>query len=273
MPLTTTDLNRILEVAVVAARLAGQRAMEMIATVHPDIKNGNEMVTQADRICQDLIIARIKENYPDHGFIGEEGDTGQIFKQPPRSSQPFWWIIDPIDGTNNYAHKMLSFTVSIGVMYEGRPVVGVIFEPATETMFPAYADGPATCNGSRMSTTEENISEFSSIAVDSNFTNGIIPQPVINLMTRTRFRNLGTTALHLAYVAKGSLIGMIVTSPKLWDIAAGALIVERAGGLLTDWQGNSVFPIDTANYTGKKFDIISANKTTHKEIVESLKNT
>ncbi|MHC5073507.1 MAG: inositol monophosphatase family protein, partial [Planctomycetota bacterium] len=98
-------LSRILETAIVAARLAGQRAMEEMAYTKASFKNSEELVTQADTICQKLIIDRIKENYPDHGFIAEEGQDGGIFKQTPRGSEDIWWIIDPIDGTNNFAHK------------------------------------------------------------------------------------------------------------------------------------------------------------------------
>ena len=84
---------------------------------------------------------RIRETFPDHGFIAEEGTGGKIFKQPPRGSPQVWWVIDPIDGTNNYSHKMLLFTVSIAAMFEGQPIVGAIFEPATDSMFTAVKDG------------------------------------------------------------------------------------------------------------------------------------
>jgi len=267
---SNTELNRMLEVATVAARLAGQRAMELISMVHTNYKNGNEIVTEADGICQKIILDRIKENYPDHGFLAEEGTGGKLLKQAPRSSEPFWWVIDPIDGTNNYAHGLLSFCVSISVMYQGSPVVAAIFNPATESMFTAYSEGPAAVNNARISTTEENITKFASIAIDSHMENSQM-SAVFNIAARTRFRNLGATALHLAYVAKGSFVALIATSPKLWDIAAGALIIQRAGGIVTDWQGNHIFPVDPTDYDGKKFDIIASNKTVHKELISNLK--
>ena len=122
MALEQKDLSRMLETAIVAARLAGQRAMEEINYTKISVKGGTELVTRADRRCQEIIINRIKETYPDHGFIAEEGDDDKIFKQPPRGQDRFWWLVDPIDGTNNYAHCMLFFTVSIAVMYEGEIV-------------------------------------------------------------------------------------------------------------------------------------------------------
>ncbi len=137
MAVEQKDLRSMLETAVVAARLAGQRAMEAIDYVKVSVKNSTELVTEADRQCQEIILDRVKENYPDHGFIAEEGEEGRIFKQNPRGKDAFWWIVDPIDGTNNFAHRMLFFTVSIAVMHEGEPIVGVIFEPATDSMYTA----------------------------------------------------------------------------------------------------------------------------------------
>ena len=128
MTLSNTELSRMLEAAVVAARLAGQRAMEELRYVARSVKNGSELVTQADPICQKIIIDRIRETYPDHGFLAEEGTDGKPLKLAPRSDEAIWWIIDPIDGTNNYANGLLCFSVSIAAFYEGRPVVAVIFD-------------------------------------------------------------------------------------------------------------------------------------------------
>jgi myo-inositol-1(or 4)-monophosphatase len=259
----------MLETAIVAARLAGQRAMEEINYIKASVKNATELVTQADARCQKIIIDRIKENYPDHGFIAEEGDGGKMFTQPPRGGEQLWWIIDPIDGTNNFAHRMLFFTVSIAVMYEGEPIVGVIFEPATESMFAAVKDGEAQLDGRRITASEEAIDKFASVGLESHFDGGAPPW-ACELMQRTRFRNLGSTALQFAYVAKGSMIATIANTPKLWDIAAGVLIAEAAGAVVTDWQGGKIFPVDLNSYDGRKFQIITANKKVHPEIVELL---
>jgi myo-inositol-1(or 4)-monophosphatase len=89
-------------------------------------------------------------------------------------------------------------------------------------------------------------------------------------MERTRFRNLGSTALQLAYVAKGSMAATIANTPKLWDIAGGAAIAEAAGALFTNWQGQKIFPVDLDSYDGQKFQVIVTNKKVHSEIVELL---
>jgi myo-inositol-1(or 4)-monophosphatase len=278
MMLEQGDLSRMLETAIVAARLAGQRAMEEINFVKASVKNNSELVTEADVRCQQIIINRIKETYPDHGFIAEEGDEGRIFKQPPcltaqavAGAELFWWVIDPIDGTNNFAHQMLLFTVSIAVIYEGEPIVGVIFEPATESMFTAVKGGEAQLNNRRITASEETIDKFSSLGLDTHFDNGV-PAWVCELMKRTRFRNLGTTALQFAYVARGSLIASIASCPKLWDIAAGAIIAEAAGAIVSDWAGGKIFPLDMESYQGQEIQVIMANSKVHAELLQLIKS-
>jgi myo-inositol-1(or 4)-monophosphatase len=271
MVLEQKDLSRMLETAIVAARLGGQRAMEEIEYTKTSIKSTNELVTQADAHCQRIIIDRIKENYPDHGFIAEEGDEGKMFKQPPRGSDLLWWVIDPIDGTNNFAHRMLLFAVSVGIMYEGEPIIGVIFEPATESMFTAVVGGEAQLNGRRITVSEETIDQFASVGLDSHFESGVPPW-TCELIQRTRFRNLGSTTLQLAYVAKGSMIATIANTPKLWDFAAGLVIAEAAGAVVTDWQGQRILPIDLDNYGGQEFQIVAASEKVHPQVIEMLKD-
>ncbi len=271
MVLEQGDLSSMLETAIVAARLAGQRAMEEINYTKATVKNSRELVTQADAHCQKIIMDRIKENYPDHGFIAEEGEAGKLFKQTPRGDQRLWWIIDPIDGTNNFARGLLLFTVSVAVMHEGEPIVGVIFEPATDSMFAAVKDGEAQLNSRKITASENTLDEFSSVGLDSHYEDGV-PGWTCEIMRRTRFRNLGSTALQMAYVAKGSLVGTIANTPKLWDIAAGTVIAESAGAKVTDWQGQKIFPVDLDSYEGNTFLTIAANQKVHTKIIEMIRS-
>jgi len=270
MALEHSDISRMLEVGVVAARLAGQRAMEEIKYTKTSLKNDNELITEADAICQQLIISRIKETYPDHGFIAEEGDGGKMLFQPPRAGQPIWWVIDPIDGTTNYAHGLLSFTVSIAVVYKGRPIVGVIFEPATESMFTAAKDTDAQLNASRITVSSEQINQNAGFGIDSHLTDELAG-PVNKIMRQTKFRNLGSAALQLAYVAKGSLIGSIETAVRLWDIAAGVIITENAGGIVTNLAGEKIFPVEPEKYTGRTYCVLAANKKSYAQLLEIFK--
>jgi len=272
MVLEQRHISRMLETGIVAARLAGQRAMEEINFIKASIKsNKSEMVTETDRRCQQIIVDRIKETYPDHGFIAEEGGKDKIFKQAPRGTEPIWWVIDPLDGTNNFAHRMLFFTISIAVMHEGGPIAGVIFEPATDSMFTAVKSLETQLNGRRITAGKEKMDKFSSVGLDSHFDNNV-PDWACEIMLKTRFRNLGSTALQLAYVAKGSLIGAIHSCPKLWDIAAGTLIAETSGAIVTNWQGGKIFPVDLDSYEGQEMQVIAANKKVHPELLGLLKS-
>jgi len=165
---------------------------------------------------------------------------------------------------------MLFFTISIAAVYEGEPIVGVIFEPATDSMYTAVKGRDAQLNGRRINASKETMDEFSSVGLDSHFDDEV-PVWAREVMLRTRFRNLGSTALQFAYVAKGSLIAAIHTCPKLWDIAAGTLIAEAAGAIVSDWQGGKIFPADLDNYEGQELRIMAANRKVHAQILELLK--
>jgi myo-inositol-1(or 4)-monophosphatase len=270
MILKQVNLNRMLETAVVAAQLAGRRAVEQIDSVKASLKNGSDIVTQADLQCQQIAMDHIKESCPDHGFIAEEGPGGGMFEQMPAGDEPVWWIIDPIDGTTNYAHGILLFTVSIAAMCGGEPVVGVVFDPSADMMFTAVKGGQAQLNGRPITAGQEQISKLACVGLDSRYDQGVPPW-VCQVMQRTRFRNLGTTALQLAYVARGSLIATVANTPKLWDIAAGALLVETAGALATDWRGRRIFPVDLDAYDGRELPILAANTKVHPEFINLMK--
>jgi myo-inositol-1(or 4)-monophosphatase len=269
MALDHKDLSRLLEVAVVAARLAGQRAMEEISYVKAAPKSSSELVTDTDLRCQQIIVDTIKQNSSDHGIIAEEGSAGSIFRQPPRGGEDIWWVIDPIDGTNNFAHRILHFAVSIAVISEGRPALGVIYEPATDSMFTAAGDAPPQYNTRRIEASQGGLEVFETVGIESLFTDGV-PKWLVQLLRTLRCRSLGSTALHLAYVAKGSFVAAIIEKPKLWDIAAGAFLAESAGAVVTDWQGKSLWPVDMNSYSGESIKTLAANKKVHKKLIEII---
>ncbi len=266
MTLSSTELSRMLETAVVAARLAGQHAMEQLQYLHRSIKNGSEIVTQADPECQKIIIDHIRQTFPDDGFIGEEGTDGNLLKIPPRGNSSIWWVVDPIDGTNNYANKLLCFSVSIAAMVDGKPVVGVIFDPTTDSMYTAAEQMDAQLNSSKITVNAEPVNQFASFGVDSHV-NELTDAGVQTLMAQTRFRCLGSTAMHMAYVAGGALIGTVTAGAKLWDMAAGVILVERAGGKVTDPLGNALFPVNPEEYNAEQLATLATNQKYHTEIV------
>ena len=158
---------------------------------------------------------RIKETYPDHGFICEEGADGKFLSIPPRCGDQIWWTIDPIDGTNNYAHGMLNFCVMVGAIYEGNPVVGIIFEPATESMYTAAAGNDAQLNASRINVSDDEFSKLSSVSINNHFPDSQ-KSAIMEIIKNTHFRNLGTCGMHMANVAKGGMAGAVIAGIKMW---------------------------------------------------------
>ena len=268
----TTFLHSLLETAVDAGRQAGQKALSLMGKVASTVKNNREIVTEADHQCQRLIIDRIQRDFPGHGFIGEEGDAGNCFKQPPHHDQDVWWVIDPIDGTNNYIHGLPQFSVSIAAIQQGRPSVGVVYDPSTDCLFTAVGEDRPLVNGAPMSVSEETLNAYCSIGIDSHF-GGSIPDWLCRIMVRCRFRNIGTTALHLAYTGKGAYAATILFMPKLWDIAAGCLLAENAGAVSTDWAGKPLWPFDLETYEGGYIPCVVGNPGVHKDILAMIAST
>ncbi len=270
MQLNKTQLTQMLNVALEAAKIAGNQALLAIDTTDISIKNGDEIVTQMDLICQKLIIDHIIKHFPNDGIIAEETNEGEILKQKPQNGSDTWWVIDPIDGTNNYAHKIMDFTVSIAATSGGEPVLGVIYAPATNLSFTAIKGAGAKLNSKPITVSNEELTKFSHIAVGSHFSKDH-QASIIKLLEMVKFRNLGSTALHLAYVANASLICSLSNQAKLWDIAAGVIIIEEAGGKVTDWHGKAIFPIDEASYNKENYRLIATNQTTHSKILNLLR--
>ena len=261
--------SKYMSIAIGAARIAGAEALSQMDSIQCHMKNGDEVVTQADPICQNLIIEYIARKYPEHGILAEEGEDGRLFKKKPDCDEDIWWIIDPIDGTNNYCHRVLNFSVSIGLFKDGMPLLGVIYIPASDTIFTGIVGKGSTCNSMEISCGKEGVNNREAIAIDSYWDNGI-PDKLMRLIDESRLRNFGSTAMHLAYVSMGGFVGVVVNRNKLWDLAAGAAILYAAGGKITTHQNEEILPIDVGSYEGEKLRYLAANPVAHEELLESL---
>ncbi|MBI4553830.1 MAG: inositol monophosphatase [Candidatus Latescibacteria bacterium] len=195
-----------------------------------------EIVTEADRASERLIIDAIRSHFPADAMLGEE------FGLQPGSSG-YAWVIDPIDGTTNYAHGIPIFVVSIGIVHEGRVVVGVVYDPNRNDTFKAVRGGGAFRNGECLHTRTAPLSTRTLFGFSSRFIGPPPPHVVRVLEDFDEYRNLGSAALHLCAIACGWLDGAFSDSTKLWDIAAGSLLVEEAGGRITRFDGAPVFPL------------------------------
>ena len=232
-------MHPTLNIAVPAARRAGDlivRNMDRAAGLEIGVKGKNDYVTEVDRLAESVIIEALQKAYPDHGIMAEEsGETGD---------SEYTWVIDPLDGTTNFLHGFPQFAVSIALLHRGRPQQGVIYDPLRQELFTASRGRGAQLNNRR-------IRVSSRVGLDGALLGTGFPfreyqHLDVYLRTMKAFiastsgiRRAGAAALDLAYVACGRLDGFWESGLKLWDIAAGCLLIEEAGGLVGDFAGGT----------------------------------
>jgi len=238
-----------LEVAVTAARAAAVELMARRDNRVVSEKGPRDLVTDADVAAQRAIRTILESSFPGYAFVGEE----QGENEPPvevlrgDADAPPCWIVDPLDGTVNYVHRLQNFAVSIGLWAGGKMKLGVIYDPVYKELFTAIDGGAATCNGRVMKPSQ--CQETNDALVACSFPAGIdrhapeISQFLSVLENCQSLRRLGSCALNMCYVADGRLDAYWATSVKSWDSAAGIVICRQAGakitscdgGLLDDW--------------------------------------
>ena len=212
-----------------------------------------ELVTQMDRRVEKFIIQSILDDFPCDGILGEE--SGHI-----KGDSGYLWVIDPIDGTTNYANHIPIYCVSIAVLKDNIPIIGVVYDPNRGDYFRAVCGGGAYCGKTRLNVSEVPLSPSSVLGFSSRFIQGL-PSHVTKLIEHfDEYRNLGSAVLHLCYTAQGWFDGAFAHSTRLWDIAAGGLIVEEAGGYLRDFFMEPIFPLSCppANYTANYVPFVAA---------------
>ncbi len=229
--------REFLVVAEKAAREAGKllkRGMSEGKKIY--FKGAVDLVTDFDRRAQEVIFKRLSEAFPGHGFLAEEE-----LSQP--AAKDFLWIIDPLDGTTNYAHRFPVFCVSIGLKFQERIVLGVVYDPNRDEMFVALAGKGARLNGKRIRVSS--VDDLNRSLLATGFPYDIRESPVNNvdhfndfIVRAQAVRRCGSAALDLCYVACGRFDGFWELKLKPWDMAAGALMVHEAGGRISDFDGN-----------------------------------
>jgi len=224
--------------AVEAAREAGRLLKNRFHESHQiQYKGEIDLVTESDNMAEELITARIASSWPSHDILAEE-------KSGKTSGAAFRWIIDPLDGTTNYAHGYPVFCVSIALERENQVILGVIYNPMLEELFVALKGGGAFLNGGRITVSSTDSLNRSLLA--TGFPYDIRENPENNvsyfnaLAVRVQaIRRAGSAALDLAYVAAGRFDGFWELRLKPWDTAAGVLLVREAGGTVTEIGGPS----------------------------------
>lgn len=227
-----------MSVAVEAAHVGGRVLQEWIGRFSVREKSRANLVTEADEASQSAIVGHLQSAFPDHGFLGEEN-----LNQRHADSDSFW-IIDPLDGTSNYVHGFPYYAVSIALYAQGRLQVGVIYDPNRDETFSAQAGAGAFLNGRPISTSgETDVSRAMAMASLPIAASPEHPAVLRFLKALGRLQTVqrsGSAALNMAYVAMGRIDAFWSTSLHPWDVAAGALLVQEAGGVVTDVAGAPV---------------------------------
>ncbi len=256
-------MQPLLNIAISAARQAGDiivRHLEQIDRIKITVKNQDEFFSEVDIKAEQAIINAIHKAYPDHGIIAEEGGSQQEDAESV-------WIIDPLDGTNNYLHGFPFYAVSIALRVKNRIEHAVVYDPLRHECFSASRGRGARLNDRRLRVSKQ--TQLSAAMLASGF-------PVRNTTRAERYlptlaalsgkcagvRCTGSAALNLAYVASGRLDGSWQFGLRPWDIAAGCLLVQEAGGLVSDLAGGE----DYLN----QGDIIAGTPKVFKALLQTL---
>jgi myo-inositol-1(or 4)-monophosphatase len=232
-------MNPTLNIAVRAARSAGNviiRNLGKLDTLAIHTKDRNDFVTEVDRQAEQEIIYILRKAFPGHGILAEESGV--------QEGNDYQWIIDPLDGTTNFLHGFPQFAVSIAMRHKGRMEHGVIYDPLRQELFTATRGGGAMMNDQRIRVTKRKTLEGSLLGTGFPFKSQQHLDAYLD-MFRALFpqtagiRRAGSAALDLAYVASGRLDGFWEIGLSIWDMAAGVLLIQEAGGLSSDFTGGN----------------------------------
>ncbi len=235
-----------------------------------------EAVTESDRAAQRLIVESLRSRFPDDGIIGEESDGAHgITSIPPRQGSRSW-VIDPIDGTNNYVAGLGCYAVCIGLAEgdQGMPTLGVVYDCARDHVY-AGEGGTAWSGGREVRAAATPLTDRSLIMLTCNLLDrqGHLPGFIGSWLEHAswKLRMLGSAALEAVQIGAGVAHGAITVNGKLWDLAAPAAIVLAAGGRITDFSGTDIFPYDIKSYNGAKVPFLASAPRALEGLVAELR--
>lgn len=255
------QLDNLLDIAISAVKESGRIQKEWLGKDKKvELKGEINLVTEVDKKCEERVVEIIKEAFPQHNILTEETPM-------PEGSSSYRWIIDPLDGTTNYAHGYPCFCTSIALELEGESVLGAVYDPFLDELFTAQKGKGAFLNGERISVSEtERLTEA---LICTGFPYDLRESPVNNLdhfnnfiMEARAIRRDGSAALDLCYVAAGRFDGFWELKLNPWDVAAGKLIVEEAGGVVSNFAGG---PLDIYGQ-----ETLASNGRIHGEMIGVL---
>lgn len=259
------DPQALRQTAADLARLGGEFARQRLGRAIVERKDDRSPVTDLDHATQALILDQLAWRHPDHAVWVEER-----LVRPERHADPlaadYCWVVDPIDGTRNFARGLRLFATSVAVMHHGRPIAGAIYDASTGDLFSAVAGGGAFLNVEPVRLPDRPLGPDNTVAF-SSFRLHPVPRGVRQLFDEILFRNIGSACLHLAWTAAGFVDAVYAPDTKLWDVAAGALLIAEAGGTVTDVDGNPRWPWDMARPHDALCSILGGSPTMHAHIL------
>ncbi|HEX4056293.1 MAG TPA: inositol monophosphatase family protein [Tepidisphaeraceae bacterium] len=269
------NLSEELQYATELARAAGALVIEQYGKVGRLLKRNNEAVTDADRASQRLIVAGLRRRFAGDGIVGEENDTGDAITFDVPNPAGRNWVIDPIDGTNNFLAGLGIFGVCIGLLDAGRPVLGVVYDVTRDQLFAAAAGLGAWLGAQRLGVSKTPLGDNTMLMLTSNLLgpDGKAPAYARRWLDQTnwKIRMLGSASMEAMQVALGVAHGAVTLNGKLWDIAAPAAVVIEAGGIVTDPRGREIFPFDLTDYRGAKVPYLMAGPAAHPQLVNEMR--
>ena len=267
------EQNVLLSAAMALAQQAGESLLETFGAARVIDKKGDDsnVVTEADIRSEALIVAGIRNQFPSHSIIAEE--TGCELRK-----SAYTWVVDPLDGTSNYAAGIPWFGVLICVLYEQRAVAGVIHLPASGDIYLAQAGGGAFKNGNRITVSEEQrlANVLWAYGMDGGGSDAQAQRNVLilsKLLRRVRNIRATNSLIDAAYTAEGHLGGMLNQSTRLWDIAAPMLIVQEAGGLYTQVSGEPLELDLSSAAAHKEYAVLAGAPLLHAEVAALVRAT
>jgi myo-inositol-1(or 4)-monophosphatase len=249
------------------ALLGGRLALEKFHRAQVSVKRDGTLVTDADVAIQNALGCEIARRFPGDGLVGEEGRTAGS-----RVGAQYAWIIDPIDGTTNFVRGVPGFAVSIGVLRDGAPFAGAVYDPVARWLFAGCVGRGAWLNDRPLQVRAEPLGDNSVFVIRTPCELGV-PDYVEGWMRRYRVRRFGSTALHLCYVALGGLDFVHDDRATVWDIAGAAPILLEAGGMLTTESGTPLFPLTPAQAVGGRIALLAGHVRAHALAVRDVRTS
>ncbi len=274
------SLSSDMQFIVDLSRSAGKIILEHFGRVERLTKThqaaSSEAVTDADRASQRHIVAALRKRFPGDGIVGEENDAGDdiTFDCPNPAGRV--WVIDPLDGTNNFVAGFPSFAVCIGLLDHGYPVAGVVYDVCRSIVYAGEKGHGAWMDSRKISALTTPLSDRSVIMLTSNLLDkaGRLPQYPVRWLAQTtwKMRIMGSAALEACQVGAGIAHGALTIAGKIWDAAAAAAVVLEAGGRFTDPAGKDVFPFDLTGYRGAKVPFLAAAPSAQEALLAEIRN-